>query len=260
VVGRILFNSSARFSIFPALKGWWQHIRAAHPLIDVVTFFLSFYTYLCIIRGHHERLQSYKMSAMVLWLSQRGRVAFALSLFFLWATYYLWTGEHESLIATPHEWGVPRTSTASSNIIHESNNDYKNDEYHYALHSKTYTPPATPKTTSTNNEHLEDYDDHFAHHTKSFKQTATAQAQATPVHAADGGPATTLILDEFDPTPIKELCSQTNWGLSRDVVINCGGRVGGVGMRYSLSTPIHKSYLTDSTCCRQCATRNPSVC
>lgn len=108
-------------------------------------------------------------------------------------------------------------------------------KYHNALHSKNYALTAAPKTTSINDGHPDDYDDHFAYHSKAFAQTATAP-QATLVHTADGGP--TLIPDEFDPTAISELCAKTKWRLSRDVVINCGGRVGGVGMRYSLHTKI----------------------
>jgi hypothetical protein len=184
------------------------------------------------------------MSAMVVWLSQRARIALALSLFFVWATYYLWTGEnesliiwtgeHESLITTPRKWEVPKNSTTKTSIIHESNSDYSDYEYHYALHTKNYTSAAATKATNIDSEHPEDYDNHFALHTKTFTQTATAEVQATPVHTADGGPTAALIPDEFDPAPITELCARTNWGLSKDVVINCGGRVGGVGMRSSL--------------------------
>lgn len=175
---------------------------------------------------------------MAVGLSQRGRIALALGLFFVWATYYLWTGEHESLITKPHQWGVPKNSTPDTNIIHESNSDYRDD--HYALHTKTYTPTAAPKTANIDGGHPEDYDNHFALHTKTFAQTATAKMQATPVHTADGRPTATLILDDFDPAPIRGLCAQTDWRLSKDVVINCEGRVGGVGMRYSLSSYIQK--------------------
>jgi hypothetical protein len=206
----------------------------------------------------------WQLDKMAVWLSHRRRIALALSLFLVWTTYYLWAGEHESLITTSRKWGQPKNSTTDTNLIQENKNDYdyNNDDYHYALHTKIYTPAAAaPKSTNIDNEHPEDYDNHFALHTKTFAQTATADVQATPVHTADGGPTATLIPDEFDENPIRELCAQTSWALSKDVVINCGGRrVGGVGMLRS--HPLHSKirYLTDSFYRRQYTTRNPGVC
>jgi hypothetical protein len=157
------------------------------------------------------------MSAMAFWLAQRGWIALVLSLFSIWVTYYLWTGEPESL--SPRKWGVPKNSVSND----ETNIDYNGDKYHYAFHTKTYAPSAAPKGDS---RHQEDYDNHFAIHNKTFAPTAAAvKVQATPVH--------TLIMDEFDETPIRELCAQTSWGPSRDVVINCEGRLDGVGMLWS---------------------------
>jgi hypothetical protein len=183
------------------------------------------------------------MSASAIWLSRRGRIAIALSLFFVWATYYLWSGERG-------KWGLPTSSVTNTNTIQESNSDYNNDDNHYAFHTKTYTPASAPKSTNIDSEPPEDYDNYLA---------KTFTAQATPVHTADGEPTATPLPDEFDDTPIRELCAQTSWGLSKDVVINCGGRVGGVG---TLFHPLHTNFghLIDSICCRQCATRNPGVC
>jgi hypothetical protein len=133
------------------------------------------------------------MSAMVLGFSQRGRIAFALSLFFISAAYYLWSGGHESLITTPPVGGAPK------------NGENDNDNHHDVL-MKTFAPTST----------------------------SSATPQATPVHIDDGTPTTNVIMDEFDETPIRELCAQTSWASSADVVINCEGRVGGVGMICSI--------------------------
>jgi hypothetical protein len=134
------------------------------------------------------------MSALVLWMSQRARIAVILSLCFLWTAYYLWaTGNHDSVI----------TTTTSS-----------------------VSPGAKPKTTNFANP---DDGDHFASHTVPLvPTTAATKAQATqPVESANGA---AFAMQEFDPLPIRELCAQTSWVLSKDVVINCDGRVGGVGM------------------------------
>jgi len=180
------------------------------------------------------------MSATAVWLSHRGRIALVLSLFSVWATYYLWTGEHESLVTIPYKWEAPKNGI-TNNYNNESNHDYSDDEYHYALHTKTYTQTAAPKSTNIDRGKQEDYDIHFALHTKTFAPTVpSTKVQPTPVHIADGAPTATLIMNEFDKTPIRELCAETSWGPSRDVVINCEGRAGGVGMPYSLR-PIYKN-------------------
>lgn len=39
-----------------------------------------------------------------------------------------------------------------------------------------------------------------------------------------------IILAEYDETPIREMCANSSWADSRNVVVNCESRVGGVGM------------------------------
>ena len=39
-----------------------------------------------------------------------------------------------------------------------------------------------------------------------------------------------IVLAEYDETPIREMCANSSWADSRNVVVNCEARVGGVGM------------------------------
>jgi len=127
---------------------------------------------------------------MILGIFQRGRIAFALILFFILATYYLWTGRHETLITSP---------------VGE-----------------------VPENTDTENHH------DVPVKTSTSASASSAAPQATPVHNDNGTSPANVIMFEFDETPIRQLCAQTSWASSADVVINCEGRVGGVGMTCSI--------------------------
>ncbi len=124
------------------------------------------------------------MLAMLLGFLKRGHFAFALIVFFLLATYYLWSGGHEALITALRVGEVP-----------------ENDN-HLDAPIKTFTSAST----------------------------SSATPQATPVHSEDAASTAHVIMEKFDETPLRDLCAQTSWASSADVVINCEGRVGGVGM------------------------------
>jgi hypothetical protein len=131
------------------------------------------------------------MLAMSVFCSQRRLIAFALTLFFLCATYFT------SLpITLHHAWDDAAPTT---------NNNHHDVADGIPLDTTALTP--TPTAISP----------------------AGAQTTQTDVGDSHGPAATEVIMDEFDETPIRELCNQTSWVSSSDVVINCGGRVGGVG-------------------------------
>jgi hypothetical protein len=191
---------------------------------------LSRFIFHSFIRCHHEYWLN--MSAMALWMSQRGRIAAVLSLCFVCAAYYLWTGQHEILVTSPHLVGAKSKNTNSTDPNIVDIDETSNLDDHFAFHTQIYAPTGVSKSSHVNPE---DYDNHFAIHTKTFTPLpAAVKMYATPVQSVfDGRPIATLTTDEFDPSPIREICAQTTWAPSRDVVINCEGRVGGVGMIYS---------------------------
>lgn len=140
-----------------------------------------------------------RMSAIIRDFVQRGRIAFALVLFFfILAAYHLWTERHETLITSPYGGEVANNGSGN-----EKDN---NIESHHDFPIKTSAPVAA----------------------------SSATPQATPVHYVNSTPSANVGMIEFDQTPIRELCSQTSWASSADVVINCEGRVGGVGMTCSI--------------------------
>jgi hypothetical protein len=57
---------------------------------------------------------------------------------------------------------------------------------------------------------------------------------APPVETVKSGSAELrpdeIVLAEYDETPIREMCANSSWADSRNVVVNCEARVGGVGM------------------------------
>jgi hypothetical protein len=58
-----------------------------------------------------------------------------------------------------------------------------------------------------------------------------------------------IVLAQYDEAPIKELCANTSWADSRDVVVSCESRVGGVGMspippQIPIPTPSKSNQLT----------------
>jgi len=135
-------------------------------------------------------------------------------------------------LITPSPWGGAKPKNTNSTHPDIVNLDQLNNiNDHFAIHTQTYAATATPKASNVNHD---DYNNHFAFHTHTFIPTAAAtKVQATPVKSTNGDPFATLAMDDFDPSEIKRVCAETHWGLSRDVVINCQGRVGGVGMIYS---------------------------
>lgn len=44
-----------------------------------------------------------------------------------------------------------------------------------------------------------------------------------------------IVLAEYDEAPIREMCANSSWADSRNVVVNCESRVGGVGRPHSQS-------------------------
>lgn len=44
-----------------------------------------------------------------------------------------------------------------------------------------------------------------------------------------------IVLAEYDEAPIREMCKKSSWADSRNVVVNCEARVGGVGRLYPQS-------------------------
>lgn len=50
-----------------------------------------------------------------------------------------------------------------------------------------------------------------------------------------------IVLAEYDEAPIREMCANSSWADSRNVVVNCESRVGGVGM-----PPIHPQSIRSS--------------
>lgn len=49
-----------------------------------------------------------------------------------------------------------------------------------------------------------------------------------------------IVLAEYDESGIREMCANSSWADSRNVVVNCEARVGGVGM---FPIPIHPQTL-----------------
>jgi hypothetical protein len=145
------------------------------------------------------------MSAVDFFVSQRGRVGVVLSLILVWTVaYFFWMGGHERLIT-------------SQNINNPNIDD------HFAFHSKIFAavdPAKSPHGDAAN------FDNHYAFHTKTFIPTPAA----TKVQNTDGKPIADIFVSDFNSTAIKEICAKTSWAPSRDIVINCEGREGDIGM------------------------------
>ncbi|KFZ06121.1 hypothetical protein V501_07710 [Pseudogymnoascus sp. VKM F-4519 (FW-2642)] len=56
-----------------------------------------------------------------------------------------------------------------------------------------------------------------------------AQEEYTPKKGTGELRPDEIVLAEYDETPIREMCANTSWADSRNVVVNCAARVGGVG-------------------------------
>ncbi|ELR08011.1 hypothetical protein GMDG_02849 [Pseudogymnoascus destructans 20631-21] len=65
------------------------------------------------------------------------------------------------------------------------------------------------------------------------KEVVTKPLPASPVETVKSGSTELrpdeIVLAEYDETPIREVCAKSSWADSRNVVVNCEARVGGVG-------------------------------
>lgn len=120
------------------------------------------------------------------------------------ATYFLWTGSHETFIPSFRGLGNTQETLDQSSpgtIQDEINNQTKPQD--------NAVVPEIPK-----NKTQEEIPPKFIQddHSNSIEEDLAS-----------------VFLAEYDETPIKELCASTSWVSSKDIVIHCHERVGGVG-------------------------------
>jgi hypothetical protein len=151
--------------------------------------------------------------------STRIYIVFALSLFFISATYLFWTGGHERFISSFH----PKTPVV--NIENPLLGDEKEEPWH--------APPIETVDEGTSSISSQTVA------SSPSTSTSTSANNPTPTDSPIIDDGEILIMDEFDGAPIKAMCDQTTWKPAGETIIGCGARVGGVG-RFSSQTPIMK--------------------
>ncbi|KFY12522.1 hypothetical protein V492_03823 [Pseudogymnoascus sp. VKM F-4246] len=136
-------------------------------------------------------------------LEQRRCISLALTLFlifFFCASYWLWSGaEHVRLVpSSSFHSGDDAAPAAASGVG--------------GVEVEIQTKPAAPAPTET--------------------ETDTLKSPSLEIRPDE------IVLAEYDESAIRDLCKNSSWADSRNVVVNCESRVGGVGMLPQSTTPI----------------------